>query len=185
MNCAARLVSKAPLLADLHWLPEERGTEYKIATIYNVITYTAPLTFITSLNCTSHHTLSAHLLIIAYFVFQPEISNTMRFFVHWFRRPEQPPFVCATRSNYVFLQVTAKDSPFSVRHAPTMSSFKSQLKTHFVCATRSNYVFLQVTAKDSPFSVRHAPTMPSFKSQLKTHLSLCGTLQLCLPSSHN
>ena len=50
MNCAACLVCKAPkrehvtpLLVDLHWLPVERGREYKNATIcYNVITGTVP-----------------------------------------------------------------------------------------------------------------------------------------------
>ena len=50
MNCAARLVCKAPkrehvtpLLVDLYLLPVECRIEYKIATIcYNVITGTAP-----------------------------------------------------------------------------------------------------------------------------------------------
>ena len=33
-------------------------------------------------------------------------------FFHWFLCLEQSPFLCATRSDFVLLQVTAQDSPF-------------------------------------------------------------------------
>ena len=84
MNCAARLVCKAPkrervipLLVDLHWLPVECRIEYKIATIcYNVITGTAPPYPPTSLSCTHHHALSAPLLTLASSVFRTDVNGS-------------------------------------------------------------------------------------------------------------
>ena len=123
LSRAARLVCKAPkhddvtaLLLDLHWLPVEGRTEYKIAIIvYSVITCTAPrhlswLVLMTSLTCTSFHVLSAPLLIITPFVFWRDVKKTKRLFFHWSLCLEQSPFLCVTCPNMACLQVATQGS---------------------------------------------------------------------------
>ena len=121
MNCAARLVCKAPkrervipLLVDLHWLPVECRIEYKIATIcYNVITGTAPpyLSDLLEL-CIPSRTLRS--------------SADTRIF----RIPNRYKRFQGQRAfSFIGLSIW-NNLPFSVRHAKTLSAFKSPLKTH-------------------------------------------------------
>ena len=121
MNCAARLVCKAPksehvtpLLVDLHWLPVERGREYKNATIcYNVITGTAPPSLSNLLelytpSCTLHSSADTHIFCI------PNRQKTFQ-----------------GQHTFSFIGPSIwKNLPFPVRHAQTLSAFISQLKTH-------------------------------------------------------
>ena len=110
MNCAARLVCKAPksehvtpLLVDLHWLPVERWIVYKIATICNsVITGTAPphlsnLLGLYILSRTLHSSADTRIF---------RIPNRRK------RFHGQHAFSFMTCSNFVCLQIPAENSPF-------------------------------------------------------------------------
>ena len=121
MNCAACLVCKAPtwehvtpLLVDLHWLSVERRIEYNIATIcYNVITGTAPLYLFDLLELyTPSRTLRSS-------------ADTCNF--HILNRCKR--FQRQRAFSFIGSSIWS-NLPFSVRHAQTLSAFKSQLKTH-------------------------------------------------------
>ena len=134
INCAARLVCKAPkwehvtpLHVDLHWLPVERRIEYKIATIcYNVITCTAPhlsdLLELYALSCTLRS--SADTCIF-------RISNRRK----RFQGQCAFPFIGPSIWNNL---------PFPVRHSQTLSSFKSQLKTYLFSISYSHWFRLSI-----------------------------------------
>ena len=123
MNCAARLVCKAPKrerspppphLVDLRWLPVERRISYKIATIcYNVITGTAPPYLSDLLELyTPLRTLRSS-------------ADTRIFRILNGRKRFQG------KRAFSFIGPSIwNNPPFSVRHAQTFSAFKNQLKTH-------------------------------------------------------
>ena len=125
MNSAARLVCKAPkrehvttLLVDLHWLPVERRVQCKIATTcFSVITGTAPPYMSDLLELyTSSRTLRSS-------------AGTRIFCVPNRRKRFQGQRAFSFTGPSIW-----NNLPFSVRHAQTVSAFKSQLKTHlFVC----------------------------------------------------
>ena len=121
MNCAARLVSKAPrrehgtpLLVDLHWLHVDRRIEYKIATIcYNVITGTAlPLMSNLLVLHIPSRTLrpSADTRIFRIPNRRKKFQGQHAFFVTGPCFLEQASFLCATCSNLFCPQATAQES---------------------------------------------------------------------------
>ena len=129
MNCTARLVCKAPkcenvnpLLVDLHWLPVERRVEYKIATIcYNVITGTAPPYLSDLLE-----------------LYTPSRTLRSSADTRIFRMPNRRKRFQAQRAFSFIGPSIWNNLPFSVRHAQTLSAFKSQLKTHLFSISYSN-----------------------------------------------
>ena len=120
MNCAARLVCRAskcehisPLLANLHWLPVSHRIEDKITSVcYNVISGSAPPYLAVLQLYTPSRSLrssaDSHIFCISIRCkkFQGQCAFSYTGLIIWNRLP------------------------FSVRHAQTLSSFKSQLKTH-------------------------------------------------------
>ena len=121
MNCAARLITRSskrehvtPLLVELHWLPIARRIEYKIATVcFNVISNTAP-TYLSEL----------------FHLYVPSRALRSASDTRVFRIPNTRKKSQGQRSLSYMGPVTWNSLPFSVRHADTLSSFKSQLKTH-------------------------------------------------------
>ena len=121
INCSARLICKAsksanitPLLFDLYWLPISSRIQYKIAlTCFHIISVTAPpyLSELLHLYSPSHSLRSA--------------SDTRIFSV-----PRVGRKTLGDRSFQYIGPVTWNSLPFSVRHATSLSSFKSKLKTH-------------------------------------------------------
>ena len=121
INCSARLIYKTsksahvtPLLSDLHWLLISSQSQYKIAlTCFHIISGIAPpyLSELLHLYSPSHSFCSA--------------SDTQIFRV---------PRVCrrtlGERSFQYIGLVIWNSLSFSVRHATSLSSFKSKLKTH-------------------------------------------------------
>ena len=124
MNCAALLVCKAPkrehvtsLLVDLHWLPVERRTEYKIATIRsNLITGTGPPYLSDLLE-----------------LYTPSRTLRSSADTRIFRSPNRRKRFQGQRAFFCLFLIGPSiwnNLPFSRRHAQTLSAFKSQLKTH-------------------------------------------------------
>ena len=75
------------------------------------------------------------------------VSRTAHLFFYWSLR-EQSPFLCATCSDFVPLQVTAQDSDFVSLQVTAQDSDFVSLQ---VTAQDSDFVSLQVTAQDSDF----------------------------------
>ena len=134
INCSALLIYKAsksahitPLLFDLHWPPISSRIQYKIAlTCFHIISGTAP----------SYLSELLHLYSPSRFL--RSASDTRIFRV---------PRVCrrtfGERSFQYIGPVIWNSLSFSVRHATSLSSFKSKLKTHlFSSAYRFLAVFL-------------------------------------------
>ena len=122
MNCAACLVCTNMLphfLWILHWLPVEHRRLLQSDTVWSHALLL--ITFLTSLNCTPHQTLSTPVLMINYFIFLTDARNFQG------EHTIFPP----TGSLPSLLPSVWNNLPFSVSHAQT--------------------VFLQVTAQDSPF----------------------------------
>ena len=123
MNCAARLVCKVPKqehvtplppLVDLHWLPVERILEYKIGTIcYSVITGTAPPYLSDLLE-----------------LYTPSRTLRSSADTRVFRIPNSRKRFQGQRAFSFIGPSFWNNSPFSVRHAQTLSAFTSQLKTY-------------------------------------------------------
>ena len=119
-NSAAKLIFKArkshhctPLLKDLHWLPIEQRIKYKSACLcYNIISGTAPkyLSELFHLYVPSRSLRSS--------------SDTRIFRIPHYKRKQHGGRAFAT----VAAQ-TWNSLPFSVRHSPSLSSFKTNLKT--------------------------------------------------------
>ena len=121
INCSARLIYKAskfahitPLLFDLHWLPISSQIQYKIAlTCFHIIFGSAPpyLSELLHLYSPSRSLRS--------------VSDTQIFCV---------PRVCrktlGERSFQYIGPAIWNSLSFSIRHATSLSSFKSKLKTH-------------------------------------------------------
>ena len=121
INCSARLIYKVSksahittLLFDLHWLPISSRIQYKIAlTCFHIISGTAPpyLSELLHLYSSSRSLRSA--------------SDTRIFRV---------PRVCGRTLGERYFQymepVIWNSLPFFVRHATSLSSFKSKLKTY-------------------------------------------------------
>ena len=85
----------------------------------------------TSLSCTPHHALSAPLLTLASSVFRTDVKDSK----------DSAPFLSLVLpSGTVSLCL-----PFSVRHAQTLSAFKSQLKTHVFSVSYSCWFKLSWT----------------------------------------
>ena len=119
-NSAARLIFKSKkfqhcssLFIDLHWLPIDRRIQFKTSCIcYNIITGTAPnyLSELFQIYVPSRSLRSA--------------ADNRLFVVPRFNRTKHGGR--AFSSNAV---LTWNSLPFSVRHCPTFSSFKTALKT--------------------------------------------------------
>ena len=111
-----------PLLVCLQWLPIEGRIEYKIATIcYSVITCTAPSYLSDLLQLyTPSRTLRS--------------SADNRIFRTTKRRNK---FQGQLAFSFIGLSVW-NNLPFSVRHAQTLSAFKSQLSTHLFWSLTPN-----------------------------------------------
>ena len=129
MNCAARLVCKAPkrehvtsLLVDLHWLPVERRTEYKIATIRsNLITGTGPPYLSDLLE-----------------LYTPSRTLHSSAVTRIFRIPNRRKRFQGQRAFSFIGPSMWNNLPLSLRHVQTLSAFKSQLKTHLFSISYSN-----------------------------------------------
>ena len=121
INCSARLIYKAPksahitlLLFALHWLLISSKIQYKIAlTCFHIVSgtalpYLSELLYLYSPSCSLH-----------------SATDTQIFHV---------PKVCRStlreRSFQYIGPVILNSLSFSVRHATSLSSFKSKLKTH-------------------------------------------------------
>ena len=123
MNCAARLECRAirsehisPLLDDLHWLPVSNRIEFKIATVcYNIISGSEP-----------------PYLADLFQPYTPSQSLRSSADLRIFRIPIRRNKFQGQRAFSFTDPVIWNSFPFSVRHAQTLSSFKSQLKTHLV-----------------------------------------------------
>eukprot|EP00745_Piridium_sociabile_P020377 TRINITY_DN313_c0_g1_i4.p1 TRINITY_DN313_c0_g1~~TRINITY_DN313_c0_g1_i4.p1 ORF type:complete len:508 (-),score=73.27 TRINITY_DN313_c0_g1_i4:117-1640(-) len=121
MNCAARLIFRAPkrehitpLLAELHWLPISFRVEYKIATIcYNIISGSAPPYLQELLQ-----------------VYTPSRSLRSSADTRTFHLPNRRKKHQGQRAFSYIGPVIWNKLPFSVRHSQSLSSFKSALKTH-------------------------------------------------------
>ena len=121
INCSARLIYKAsksahitPLLFDLHWLPISSRIQYKIAlTCFHIISGTAP-PYLSEL---------LHL-------YSPSRSLRSASDTRIFRVPRVWSGTVGERSFQCIGPVIWNSLPFSVRHATSLSSFKSKLKTH-------------------------------------------------------
>ena len=120
-NFAARLVLKASrfesstsLLSTLHWLPIEQRIKYKAACIcYSVVSGTAPAYISELLHAYSpSRTLRSS-------------SDTRLFQIPRYRRKTH-----AFRSFAHFGPSLWNNLPFDLRNLPSLSSFKTQLKTH-------------------------------------------------------
>ena len=120
MNCAACLLCRAskcghisPLLADLHWLPVSHRIEYKITSVcYNVISGSAP----------------PYLAVLQ--LYTPSRSLRSSADSHIFCisiRCKKFQGQCAFSYTGTVIWISL---PFTVCHAQTLLSFKSQLKTH-------------------------------------------------------
>ena len=120
MNCAARLIFKAskrqhvsPLLSDLHWLSIENRIKYKISTVcFNIISGSAPpyLSELVQLYTPSRNLRSSSDSRILRVPIRRKITQGQRAFSYY------GPVVWNTL-------------PFHIRHAQTLASFKSLLKT--------------------------------------------------------
>ena len=121
INCSAHLIYKAskpahitPLLFDLHWLPISSRIQYKIALIcFHIISGTAPpylseLLHLYSPSCSLRSTSDAQI----------------------FRVPRVCRRTLGERSFQYIGPVIRNSLSFSVRHAMSLSSLKSKLKTH-------------------------------------------------------
>ena len=120
INCSARLIYKAqksapitPLLFDFHWLPISIRIQYKIVlTCFHIISGTAPHYLFELLHLYSSRSLRS-------------ASDTRIFRV---------PRVCwrtLGEISFHFIGPVIRNSlSFSVRHATSLPSFKSNLKTH-------------------------------------------------------
>ena len=121
LNCAARLVFRAskrehvtPLLAKLHWLPISKRIEYKICTVcFTILTGTAPPYLADLLE-----------------VYVPSRSLRSSADSRIFRIPRRHKKSHGQRAFSYFGPVTWNQLPYSIRHAPSLPAFKSQLKTH-------------------------------------------------------
>ena len=121
INCSAYLIYKAsksahitPLLFDLHWLPISSWIQYKIAfTCFHNISGTVPLN------------LSELLHLYSPFCSPCSASDTKIFSV-----PEVCRRTLGERSFQYIRPAIWNSLSFSVRHATSLSSFKSNLKTH-------------------------------------------------------
>ena len=121
INCSARLIYKAsksahitPLLFDLHWLPICSRIQYKIAlTCFHSISGTAP------------PYLSELLHLYSPFRSLRSASDT-----RIFRVPRVCRRTLGQRSFQYIGPVIWNSLSFSVRHATSLSSFKSKLKTN-------------------------------------------------------
>ena len=121
MNCAARLIFKAskrqhvsPLLSDLHWLSIENRIKYKISTVcFNIISGSAPpyLSELVQLYTPSRNLRS---------------SSDSRIF----RVPIRHMKTQGQRAFSYYGPVVWNTLPFHIRHAQTLASFKSLLKTY-------------------------------------------------------
>ena len=110
---SANMLSPPPFLVDLQWLPVGRRTKYKIGTICcNVITATAPsyLSDLLELYIPSH---TLHFS-----------ADTSIFCI----RNRHIRFQGQRAFSFIGPSIW-NNLPFSVRHAQTLSAFKSQLKT--------------------------------------------------------
>ena len=120
-NSAARLIFKSrksehitPLLQKLHWLPVEQRIKYKISCVcFHIITDTAP-------------TYLSELLSI----YVPSRSLRSSADDRMFRVPTYNRQSHGGRAFSFSAVQTWNSLPHSVRHSPTLSSFKSNLKTH-------------------------------------------------------
>ena len=121
-NSAARLVLKkkksehvTPLLLSLHWLPVSDRINYKVLTLcYKCAHQTAPSYLCDSVSLYA----PARLLRSS--------VDTLRF--------RTTRYKCSTvgfRSFSIFGPSTWNKLPLSIRQTPTLTSFKTQLKTHF------------------------------------------------------
>ena len=123
INCSAHLIYKAPksahitpLLFDLHWLPFSSQIQYKIAlTCFHIVSDTA-------LPCLSE---LLHL-------YSPSHSLRSASDTGIFRVPRVCRRTLGERSFRYIGPVIWNSLPFSVRHATSLSSFKSKLKTHLI-----------------------------------------------------
>ena len=121
IDCSARLIYKAsksahitPLLFDLHWLPICSRIQYKIAlTCFHIISGTAP-PYLSEL---------LHL-------YSPCCSLCSASDTQIFRVPRVCRRTLGERSFQYIGPVNWNSLSFSVRHATSLSSFKSKLKTH-------------------------------------------------------
>ena len=121
MNSAARLIFRvskhehiSPLLYRLHWLPISLRIQFKISTIcFNIVSGSAPpyLSELLQIYTPSRSLRSS--------------SDCRKFCVPRRRRKFQ-----GQRAFSYIGPVVWNDLPFSIRHAETLSSFKSLLKTH-------------------------------------------------------
>ena len=121
MNAAARLVTRTPkrehitpVLHDLHWLPVRFRIEYKICTLcFNIVSGSAPpyLSQLLELYTPSRTLRSS--------------ADTRKF-----RIPKRKKKTQGQRSFSYIGPVIWNDLPFSVRHAQSLSAFKSALKHH-------------------------------------------------------
>ena len=132
INCSARLVYKAPksaqmtpLLFDLHWLSINSWIQYKTAlTCSHIVSGTAPL-YLSEL---------LHL-------YSPSRSLRSAADTRIFRVPRVCRRTLWERSFQYIGPVIWNSLPFSVRHARSLSSFKSKLKTHLFSSAYGFIIF--------------------------------------------
>ena len=121
INCSARLIYQAsksahitPLLFDFHWLPISSWIQYKIAlTCFHIISGTAPPYLFELLH-----------------LYSPSPSLRSASDTQIFRVPRVCRGTLGERSFQYIGPVIWNSLSFSVRHAMSLSSFKSKLKTH-------------------------------------------------------
>ena len=119
-NSAAKLIFKArksdhcsPLLKELHWLPIEQRIKYKTSCLcYHIISDTAPQYLSDLMN-----------------IYVPSRSLRSSADTKTFRIPKYKRQTHGGRAFTVSAALTWNSLPYSVRHSPTLSSFKSSLKT--------------------------------------------------------
>ena len=150
-NCSARLIFKtskcthvSPLLAKLHWLPIAQRIDYKISSLcYDVVLDTA-LLYLSDLLC----------------LYVPSRSLHSSADTRIFRIPTRKKKFQGQRAFSHLGPVTWNKLPYSVRHAQTLSQFKTQLKTT---------LFRSVYEPDSRTSV-YSPVHPTFPP-VKLHVT--------------
>ena len=120
MNSSARLIYKlprnhhvTPLLSDLHWLSVENRIRYKVACLsFAVVSGSAPPYLSDLLH-----------------VYTPSSQLRSSADSRIFRVPRRRRQLGQRAFSY-FGPVVWNDLPFSLRHSPSLSTFKKGLKTH-------------------------------------------------------
>ena len=138
INCSARLIFKVPksahitpFLYDLHWLPISSRIQYKIALIcFHIVSGTAPPYLSELRHLYSPSGTAPPYLSELRHLYSPSRSLRSASDTRIFRVPGMGRRTLGERSLQYIGPVLWNSLPLPVRHLSSLSSFKSELKTH-------------------------------------------------------